>query len=178
MKIKDLRTACFVGTSAVAYGYGSHIFFTHLTSGVDSFYRADSKENGDGISCLAGHKVFAIFAFAELGWNARIFILSYPDFAKISILEGRDESLYISLSFSETEHLIALTGMPDYKIQVWYWRTQDLLTSKETELVSDKQKIRYFKPLKILETFDNSSVLAVAPPYPSLFASWPTIKPF
>jgi hypothetical protein len=148
MKIKDLRSACFVGQEAVAYGYGSHIFFTNLTTGVDSFYRADSKENGDGISCLAGHKVFSIFAFAELGWNARIFILSYPDFTKVSVLENKEECLYISLSFSETEHLISLTGMPDYKIQVWYWRTQDLLTTMGTEMVSDKQKIRYSKSVK------------------------------
>lgn len=45
------------------------------------------------------------------------------------------------MAFSETEHLIALTGMPSYKIQVWYWRTQDLLISKETKIITDKQRI-------------------------------------
>lgn len=81
-----------MGHEVVAYGYGNHILFTHLASGADSYYRADSKENGDGVSCLAGHKNFPIFAFAELGWNARIFILSYPDFSIVSILES--ELLY------------------------------------------------------------------------------------
>lgn len=72
----------------VAFGHGNHILFTNLASGSDSYYRADSKENGDGVSCLTGHKNFPIFAFAELGWNARIFILSFPDFAKVSVLES------------------------------------------------------------------------------------------
>lgn len=31
--------------------------------------------------------------------------------------------------------------MPSYKIQVWYWRTQDLLISESTALESDKQRI-------------------------------------
>jgi hypothetical protein len=55
--------------------------------------------------------------------------------------EGKEESIYISLAFSETEHLIALTGMPTYCIQVWYWRTHDMLISEYSELMSDKQKI-------------------------------------
>lgn len=54
---------------------------------------------------------------------------------------GKDESIYISLAFSETEHLIALTGMPQYKIQVWYWRTQDMLISEDSDMVTDKQRI-------------------------------------
>jgi hypothetical protein len=41
---------------------------------------------GDGIACLAGHKVFPIFAFAENCWNAKIFIISFPEFSRISIL--------------------------------------------------------------------------------------------
>lgn len=53
----------------------------------------------------------------------------------------KKEDMYISITFSETEHLIALTGMPDYQIQVWYWRTQDQLISQNSEIETDKQKI-------------------------------------
>lgn len=45
------------------------------------------------------------------------------------------------MAFSETEHLIALTGMPQYKIQVWYWRTHDLLISEDSDMITDKQRI-------------------------------------
>jgi WD40 repeat protein len=103
-------------------------------------YRADL-EKGDGISVCAGHKVYPIFAFAENCWNARIFIVSYPEFNQISIFEPKDECIYIGLTFSENEHLIALTGMPHYKLQVWFWRTHDLLVTTATDVITDKQKI-------------------------------------
>lgn len=60
---------------------------------------------------------------------------------KIFELSGKEETIFLSLAFSETEHLIALTGMPTYKIQVWYWRTHDMLISQDTEVITDKQKI-------------------------------------
>lgn len=56
-------------------------------------------------------------------------------------LSDKEENIYISLAFSETEHLIALTGMPSYKIQIWYWRTHEMLVSQDTEMITDKQKI-------------------------------------
>lgn len=53
----------------------------------------------------------------------------------------KKEEMYISMTFSETEHLIAITGMPDYQIQVWYWRTQDQLVSQNSDIITDKQRI-------------------------------------
>lgn len=114
--------------------------FRSLNSDREIYYRADL-DRGDGVAVIAGHKNFPIFAFTENCWNAKIFIVSYPDFTKISTFESKDECIYIGLTFSETEHLIALTGMPDYKLQVWFWRTHDMLISKETEMLTDKQKI-------------------------------------
>jgi hypothetical protein len=98
-------------------------------------------ERGDGVAVVAGHKNFPIFAFAENCWNAKIYIISYPEFNKISTFESKEESIFICLTFSETEHLIALTGMPDYKLQVWFWRTHDRLISKKTEIYTDKQTL-------------------------------------
>ena len=87
--MNELKSACFVGHEAIAFSLGSHILFTNLTTGLDSYYRADLINSGDGVSCLAGHKVFSIFAFSESCWNSRIFIVSYPEFSKISILESK-----------------------------------------------------------------------------------------
>lgn len=74
-----------MGSDAIAFNLGSHILFTNLTTGVETFYRADL-DHGDGIACMDGHKVFPIFAFAENCWNARIFIISFPEFNQISVL--------------------------------------------------------------------------------------------
>lgn len=88
IKINDVHNACFVGNDAIAFNLGSHILFTSLSTSAETFYRADLA-NGDGVACLAGHKSFSIFAFAENCWNARIFIVSYPEFRRISILESK-----------------------------------------------------------------------------------------
>lgn len=87
IKINDIKNFCFVGNDAVAFNLRSHILFTTLTTGEERSYRADL-DNGDGVACMVGHKVFPIFAFAENCWNARIFIISYPEFTRISILES------------------------------------------------------------------------------------------
>ena len=83
--------------------------FKSLNLDQEIYYRADL-DHGDGVSFVTGHKKFPIFAFAENCWNAKIFIVSYPDFSKISTFECKDECVYIGLALSETEHLIALTG--------------------------------------------------------------------
>lgn len=86
IKTNYISNGCFVGNDAIAFNLCSHILFTNLKTAEEIFYRADL-ENGDGVACMAGHKVFSIFAFAENCWNARIFIVSYPEFTKISTLE-------------------------------------------------------------------------------------------
>ena len=93
IKINDIKNGCFVGNDAIAFNLGSHILFASLSSGQETFYRCSDVSNGDGVSCLAGHKVFPMFAFAESCWNAKIFIVSYPEFNKISTLESKSKSL-------------------------------------------------------------------------------------
>lgn len=76
----------------------------------------------------------------------------------INRFSGKEECIYLSLAFSETEHLIALTGMPSYKIQVWFWRTQDMLISEESEMITDKQKITCSSSLPLtVAQFSHSS---------------------
>lgn len=52
-----------------------------------------------------------------------------------------EKSNYICLAFSEKEYLIALSGLPDYKIQVWYWRTEEMVASRKTEFYTNIQRI-------------------------------------
>lgn len=53
--------------------------------------------------------------------------------------------------------------MPDYKLQVWFWRTRDMLISQESELKTDKQKITCSTslPLTVAQFSHTSSQLLV-----------------
>jgi WD40 repeat protein len=98
--------------------------------------------SGRGISCFTGHKNLPLFAFAEATTQSRIMVLTHPDNTVVSILAKANQVVeYIHLSFSETEHLVALTGMPNYCLEIWHWRSKDLLTSTPTDILTDKQTI-------------------------------------
>ena len=47
----------------------------------------------------------------------------------------------VDICFSESELLIALTGIPDYSLQVYHWRSKELLLTKASGIITDKQKI-------------------------------------
>lgn len=53
--------------------------------------------------------------------------------------------------------------MPSYKIQVWYWRTHDMLISQESEVLTDKQKITCSSslPLTVAQFSHSSGKLVV-----------------
>ncbi|EDS39049.1 conserved hypothetical protein [Culex quinquefasciatus] len=123
-------------------GTGCHILLVNVNTQVESFYRATDRASGEGVSCLNGHKSFNIYAFAESCPQPRIFIVAYPDNSVLFVLEGDDKTLsYISLCFSESEYLVALTGLPDYCIEVYVWRNKELLIRRKTEMQTEKQSI-------------------------------------
>ena len=78
----------------IAFGHGSIIQFTTLSTGNDSYYRPDCKQNGDGVSCLAGHKNLMLFAFGELVAKPKIFVLHYPSFRQISVLQSNNNNCF------------------------------------------------------------------------------------
>uniref|UniRef100_A0A336L9U7 Cilia- and flagella-associated protein 43 n=1 Tax=Culicoides sonorensis TaxID=179676 RepID=A0A336L9U7_CULSO len=131
VKFVNLSVINFVGENVIAFGADQHILLLNYESKEESIYVANNEENGDGVACLAGHSIFPLFAFAEAKLSPRIFVISYPEFAKISILKN-DETPYKAICFSETEHLIALKDSPTYMIQVWYWRSHEMLVEKKT----------------------------------------------
>uniref|UniRef100_A0A1Q3G5D0 Cilia- and flagella-associated protein 43 n=1 Tax=Culex tarsalis TaxID=7177 RepID=A0A1Q3G5D0_CULTA len=123
-------------------GTGSHILLVNVNTREESFYRATDRASGEGVSCLNGHKSFNIYAFAESCPRPRIFIVAYPENSVLFVLEGDEKTLsYISLCFSESEYLVALTGLPDYCIEVYVWRSKELLIRRKTEIQTEKQSI-------------------------------------
>ncbi|XP_065080968.1 cilia- and flagella-associated protein 43 [Ochlerotatus camptorhynchus] len=142
LKARDVRSACFVGKEALAVGMGSHILLMNVISKQETFYRATDRTSGEGVSCLAGHKSFSIFAFAECCVCPRIFIVAYPDNSVLFLLEGDGKAFnYVSLCFSEGEYLLALCGIPDYSIEVYVWRNKEMLIKRKTDIKTDKQSL-------------------------------------
>ncbi|XP_052868126.1 cilia- and flagella-associated protein 43 [Anopheles cruzii] len=142
MKPGAVEMVCIVGNAAIAVGLGSHILFVNLKTSAESHYLANSAQAGNGVACIAGHKLFPILAFAERCLNPRIVLISYPSFAVVSVLEGdQTQCSYIALCFSESEYLVALTGVPDYSIEVYTWRSKELLCKKPSSILSDQQRL-------------------------------------
>lgn len=57
------------------------------------------------------------------------------------------------MDFSETEHIIALTSLPQYLIEVWNWRTDRLMVSQPSGLITEDKFIRcsYSFPLTVFQ---------------------------
>uniref|UniRef100_A0A182PAH6 Cilia- and flagella-associated protein 43 n=1 Tax=Anopheles epiroticus TaxID=199890 RepID=A0A182PAH6_9DIPT len=134
--------ACVVGNVAVAVAMGGHILFVNLKTFAKSYYSADGLASGNGVACIAGHKMFPIIAFAEQSTNPRILLVTYPANTVLSILEGdQTECSYTALCFSESELLVALTGVPDYSLEVYAWRSKELLCKKPSSIACDNQRL-------------------------------------
>ncbi|XP_053673195.1 cilia- and flagella-associated protein 43 [Anopheles nili] len=142
MKPGSVDMACVVGNVAVAVALGGHILFVNLKTSETSHYLADGAHAGNGVACLTGHKLFPILAFAESCVNPRIMLISYPAKTVLSVLEGdQTECTYIALCFSESELLVALTGVPDYSVEVYAWRSKELLYKKSSPIICDNQRL-------------------------------------
>ncbi len=53
-----------------------------------------------------------------------------------------DSVRYVTMKFSETEHLIAVAGIPKYELEIWNWRTSKLLAVEQTDIQVDCQVLR------------------------------------
>lgn len=73
----------------IAFGADQHILLVNYETKNESIYAANSEENGDGVACLAGHSIFPLFAFAETRPTPRIFVISYPEFGRVSVLKSK-----------------------------------------------------------------------------------------
>lgn len=83
----DQRLVTFIGRNTLAVGYDSTIFFLNLSDGTEIFHKAIGC-NGDGVSCIAGHDFYDIFAYAEFSTKPKIWLYSYPQFRNICTLDS------------------------------------------------------------------------------------------
>lgn len=118
------------------------ILFHDTETEKQSTYTADHlKGSGDGVRCVAGHDSNAIFAFAEMGPSPRVLVKSYPCFGTVTELRNPETQSYLSLCFSDRDHLVALSGINSFAMEVWNWRTSQLLGVQRTDVLSVSQSI-------------------------------------
>ncbi|GJQ81907.1 hypothetical protein Trydic_g3740, partial [Trypoxylus dichotomus] len=163
VKFGNIRNISFVGRETICVGDGCHLVFYNLNSKTEVIYTAGCDTTGMGVSCIAGHRTFPVFAFAEKSQTASIFVLTCPEFNSISKLPGGTEDGYISLAFSEAEYLISLSGIPSFKITVWNWRNGERINSRETNLDTPNQllKCNYGSPVLLAQMGVNTNQLKV-----------------
>ncbi|KAL6445963.1 hypothetical protein ACFW04_000971 [Cataglyphis niger] len=114
----------FVGKETIATASGIYVSFLDLNTRERRIERFDSKERGDGASCLAGHPTVSMFSVVERKSNPKISIFMYPTLRRISRCVLPDKiNGYLSCSFAGTEYLISMTNFPDFRLIVWLWKT-------------------------------------------------------
>lgn len=68
-------------------GFGNTLKFLNILDGTELHQRAVD-EYGTGISCVAGHAFYDIFAYAEYSPHSNIFICTFPQLRRICTLNS------------------------------------------------------------------------------------------
>ncbi len=134
----------------VAIHNRTHIKFVFLRTGKSRlFVPAENK----GVGVIGGRDDLSVLAWSDIGPPApKIHVYRYADPLNIIALQGNplddidvDENVclhfvgdgkleYISLEFNHDSFLIGLSGVPDYKLTIWNWKTATKLHSISTEI--------------------------------------------
>lgn len=134
---------CVLQKCIFLFSSSNRILFHNTKTNKYDTYLADGRlDNGDGVQCTAAHQTVPIFAFAEMVTKSRLIVKQYPSFQTVAMLFTPVHKSYLSVCFSETDHLIALTGIATFTLEIWNWRTSQLLGTKQTNLASIEQTLR------------------------------------
>ncbi|XP_034940722.1 cilia- and flagella-associated protein 43-like [Chelonus insularis] len=146
VKFGKVQNIAFLGKEVIAIASGVHVVFINLNTKDEKVERFDSKERGEGASCLAGHPVVPMFALAERGIKPTISIFTYPAIEKISTciyqpVEKKERSNFLFCIFGGTDYLFSLTSYPHFKLIVWSWRTGENLKIIDTGIKDNFQRM-------------------------------------
>jgi len=86
----NITEMCVVGKEVVAAAAGCHVVFYNIESGARTRYTANGKQKGDGVTCIAGHRLLPFVAFAENCLYPRILVFFYPALdTPVTVLKGK-----------------------------------------------------------------------------------------
>ncbi|XP_043274409.1 cilia- and flagella-associated protein 43-like isoform X3 [Venturia canescens] len=142
IKFGNVKHFIVLNNDVIVMASGIYVMFINLRTREERIEKFDSPERGKGASCLAAHPVVPMFSSTERRSSPKISIFTYPGIRKVSncVLE-RGFNGYLSCAFAGCEYLVSLTSFPDFRIIVWSWRTGEMLTSIDTTISDDSQRI-------------------------------------
>lgn len=85
--VYDSKNLVNVGPNVIALHENSVVKFTHLVTGVVSYFRAETAVTGLNIKNFAGHNRFPLFAFDESVLCPQIFVYKYPEMVRYATLQ-------------------------------------------------------------------------------------------
>lgn len=96
------------------------------------------------ITAIAGHRIYPLFAYAEMSFKPSVIVALYPNFSVVQTLTaGVNDFKYLAMVFNDSDHLVGLTGYPNYALNVWDFRKNRLLASEKSGLTSNEQHIKF-----------------------------------
>lgn len=140
---KNPDSVCLLQKTILITFTSYRVEFKNLLTNESQCYTANGQSGyADGVQSIAGHDSIAIFAISESVSKPRLLVKKYPSFDTLQTLRSSTATGYLSLSFCGSDHLIGLTGIGSFTIDVWNWRTSQLLGSESTNCLALDQRIR------------------------------------
>lgn len=116
--------ARYVDKDVVCYQCGSNVKFI-AEDGAETVFNF----KGNGVGPFAVHPSAKCFAVAEQCLNPKICIYVYPTFRELIKLQDGTQLEYQTLSFSHSEYLATISGVPDFELILWNYTNGTKLTS-------------------------------------------------
>ena len=91
-------------------------------------------DHSDGVSLITGRDDLAVLGWSERCVRPRVFVYQYNNPLELRTLRGQATMEYQSLCFSHGKFLLAVSGVPDFIVNLWDWETETLLASVPTQL--------------------------------------------
>lgn len=117
----------YISPDVICYKSGSCVKFI-AEDGTESFY---SSSGDGGIGSLAVHGINGVFAFSEKTVQPKILVLQFPSMLTVAELKDGAQLEYISLSFSTSDYLASISGMPEYQLIIWKYTDGTKLISQD-----------------------------------------------
>ncbi|XP_059155950.1 cilia- and flagella-associated protein 43-like [Physella acuta] len=114
----------FIEPNVLCYQCGRN-FKTISTDGKQSSFAF----KGTAIGPMAVHKINKHIAVGEYGENPNIYVYAYPTYTEISVLQDGADLEFQQLVFSEGDHLISVSAVPNFTLILWNYLTGTKLTS-------------------------------------------------
>ncbi|CAG2236908.1 CFAP43 [Mytilus edulis] len=131
--------ARYIDKDVICYQCGSNVKFV-AEDGAETVFNF----KGNGVGPFAVHPNAKCFAVAEQCLNPKICIYVYPTFRELVKLEDGTQLEYHKMSFSQSEYLCTVSGVPDFELILCHSKfkicitTERSITLWQTEQSNDK----------------------------------------